>query len=232
VDISVLGPLMITAAGGEVRGGLRKARELLAYLALHPEGATGEAIAEALWPEAAPRYATAQRQLALRHARQMLRTATGLPQPMFIILAGERYRLDPTLISTDLWRFDTALDQARAATSEPAQLALLRQATALYRGPLADGAGYDWAEHHAEPLRRRAVDTLARTAGLLQPTDPEQALAVLEDALQHDPYNEALYRNIMHTQEQLGRPDAARRTQALLEARLAELGFPPTDRAG
>ena len=47
----------------------------------------------------------------------MLREATGLPAPMFIVLASDRYRLDPGLIGADLWRFDAALDGARAAAS-------------------------------------------------------------------------------------------------------------------
>ena len=58
---------------------MRKARELLAFLAVHPDGASGEAISEALWPEADPGRAAGQRNLALRKAREMLRTATGLP---------------------------------------------------------------------------------------------------------------------------------------------------------
>jgi DNA-binding SARP family transcriptional activator len=233
VTISVLGPLRISASGGgEITGGLRKARELLAYLAVHPDGVTGEAISAALWPESAPRYAVSQRKLALRRAREMLRTATGQPAALFIVLAGDRYRLDPALIAADLWQFDTALDRARHATSGQDQLTALQQAAGLYHGPLADGAGYDWAEQHAEPARRRAVDALARIAATLAPRDPEQALTVLDTALAHDPYNEALYQQIMRIQARLGRPDAARRTLALLEARLARLGLSPAPATG
>jgi hypothetical protein len=201
VAIRVLGPLRITTTGGaEIRGGLRKARELLAYLAVHPDGATGEGISADLWPESSPRYAASQRKLALRRAREMLRTATGLPAPLFIILAGERYRLDPALIEVDLWQFDAALGRAQAAAGQD-QLTALQQAAALYQGPLADGAGYEWAEHHAEPARRRAVDALARIAGILQPGDPEHALTVLEAVLgdgdglpspRHEPRTHAL----------------------------------------
>jgi DNA-binding SARP family transcriptional activator len=226
VHITVLGPLRITVAGREIRGGLRKARELLACLAVHPEGMTGEGISADLWPESSPRYAASQRKLALRRAREMLRTATGLPAPLFIILAGDRYRFDSALIEVDLWQFDAALGRAQAASGQD-QLTALRQATGLYQGPLADGAGYEWAERYAEPARRRAVDALARIAGILQPGDPEHALTVLEAALEHDPYNEAVYQEIMHIQARLGRPGAARRTLALLEARLAGLGLSP-----
>jgi len=225
VRICVLGRLRITARGEEISGGLRKARELLAYLAVHPEGATSASIDAELWPESSPRYAASQRHLAMRKAREMLRTSTGLTAAMFIILASERYRLDPALIEVDLWQFDAALGRAQDAASDQDQLAALRQAISLYQGPLADGAAYEWAERHAEPTRRRAVDALARIAGLLQQVDPEQALATLETALTHDPYNEALYQKIMRIQARLGRPDSARRTLALLESRLAVLGL-------
>ena len=151
VGICVLGPLRITAGGAEITGGLRKARELLAFLAVHPDGVTGEGISAALWPESGPRYAASQRHLALRKAREMLRTATGLPGPMFITRAGERYRLDPALIGTDLQQFDAALSQAQAAAGEEGQLAALQRAAALYHGPLAGGAAWDWAERYAEP---------------------------------------------------------------------------------
>jgi DNA-binding SARP family transcriptional activator len=230
VRIAVLGPLKITAAGREIEGGLRKARELLAYLAAHPDGVTSERISADLWPESRPSHAASQRHLALRKAREMLRTATGLRAPMFITFSGDRYRLDPTLIEVDLWQFDSALDQARAGAGD-AQVTALRQTAALYQGPLGEGSGWDWAERHAEPTRRRAVDALARTAGILQASDPEQALTVLETALAHDPYNEAVYQKIMHIQARLGRPDAARRTLALLESRLAELGVSPSPAA-
>ena len=227
VRVDVLGPLRISAAGGEIRGGLRKARELLAFLAVHPGGATGGEISEALWPEAPPGYGISQRNLALRKLRGLLRAATGLTGPMFVILAAGRYRLDPALTSTDVGDFQAALDEAHAAPRDGARLAAWRKAAGLYRGPLADGAGYEWAEPYAEAARRRALDAWTRIAELLQPADPEQALATLETALGHDPFNEYLYQRIMRLQAAAGRPDAVRRTLRLLETRLAELGLTP-----
>lgn len=225
--ISVLGPLRITAGGSELTGGLRKARELLAYLAVHPDGASGERISADLWPESTPRHSVAQRTLALRKAREMLRTATARPAARFITLTGDRYRLNPALIDVDLWQFDAALTRAQGTTSEDEQLTALRQVAELYRGPLADGAGYEWVEDYAEHARRRAVDTLARIAAILQLREPEQALRALETAIEHDPYNEAVYQEIMQIQVGLGRPDAAHRTFALLRTRLASLGQTP-----
>ena len=116
---------------------------------------------------------------------------------------------------------------ARHAPDDQARLAVLKDAAALYRGPLADGAGHEWAEPYAETARRSALDTWTAIAELLEPADPDQALAALEAALGHDPYNEYLYLRIMRLQATAGRPDAARRTLALLETRLAELGVTP-----
>ena len=227
VQLTMLGPLQITAAGREIGGGLRKARELIAFLAVHPDGASGETISEALWPESDTRHATSQRNLALRKARAMLRAATGLAEPMWILHASGRYRLDPALIGADLWQFSSALDEARHAAGDDARLAACRKATGLYHGELAQGAGYDWAGPYAETARRRALDAWTTIAGILQPRDPGQALAALESALSHDPYNEFLYQQIMRLQAAAGRPEAVRRTLSLLEARLTDLGITP-----
>jgi DNA-binding SARP family transcriptional activator len=228
VQVALLGPLRITAAGQEVAGGMRKARELLAFLAVQqPDGASGEAISEALWPEADPGRAAGQRNLALRKAREMLRTATGLPEPRWILNASGRYRLDPALIGTDLEAFGEALEAARAASGE-ARLAASRRAVALYRGELAQGAGYEWAEPYAETARRRALDAWTTIAGILQPSDPGQALSALETALSHDPYNEYLYVRIMRLQAAAGHPEAVRRTLGLLESKLTDLGLTPS----
>jgi DNA-binding SARP family transcriptional activator len=227
IRVEVLGPLRITARGQEIRGGLRKARELLAFLAVHPGGVTGEAISEALWPESAPGRGATQRNLALRKLRDLLRAAAGLTEPMLVTLTAERYRLDPAFVTTDVAGFQAALEAAREAGDDGARLAACQEAAALYRGPLADGAGYDWAEPFAEAARRRALDAWTRIAELLEPAGPDQALAALETALGHDPFNEYLYQRIMRLQAAAGRPDAVRRTLRLLEARLTEIGVTP-----
>jgi DNA-binding SARP family transcriptional activator len=146
---------------------------------------------------------------------------------MWIILAADRYRLDPALIEVDLWQFQAALEATRTASTDQERLSACRQAASYYRGPLCDGAGYDWTEPHAESARHRALDAWTRIAGLLQDTDPEQALAALETALTHDPYNEYIYQQIMRLQAAAGRTDAVRRTFDLLQARLADLGATP-----
>jgi two-component SAPR family response regulator len=76
---------------------------------------------------------------------------------MWILNASGRYRLDPALIATDLQTFGDSLDRARQAAGDD-KLAACRDAVALYRGELAGGEGYEWAEPFAETVRRRALD--------------------------------------------------------------------------
>ena len=225
--MEILGPVRITAAGRELQGGLRKARELAPSWPSTPTGPAGRPSAKPCGPSSPPGHGTRQRSLALRKLRGMLRAATGLTTPMLITLSGGRYRLDPTYIATDIAAFQAALEQARTATTAGACLAACQEAAALYRGPLAEGEGFEWAEPYAETARRRALDTWTRIAELLEPAHPDQALAALETALGHDPYNEYLYQKIMRLQAAAGHPDAARRTLSLLETRLTELGVTP-----
>jgi DNA-binding SARP family transcriptional activator len=197
---------------------------MLAFLAVcGPQGAASDAVTEALWPGEAPGHGARQRNTALRKARDLLRAHTGTASAMWILYAGDRYRLDQDMISTDLWEFRAALDAARDADGDTGRLAAYRQATALYRGPLCDGAGYEWAEPYAEAARRSVLDAWTRTAELLQDTDTEQALAALESAAAYDPHNEDTYLHIMRLQAGAGRADAARRTYQLLLTRLHEL---------
>jgi DNA-binding SARP family transcriptional activator len=224
----VLGPLRITAGGREAAGGLRKARELIACLAVHPGGASGDAIGEALWPGARPGEAAARRNLAVAKARALLRAAAGVPGQLWITRAAGRYRLDPALVETDLEEFEAALEEARRAAG-PGRLAALRRAAGLYRGEVADGA-YEWAAPCAEHTRRRALDAWTAIAEITGPGDPEAALGALEAALAHDPYNEHLYHKIMGLQAAAGRPEAASRTLALLESRLRDLEAAPGER--
>ena len=75
---------------------------------------------------------------------------------------------------------------------------------------------------------RRHLDAWTTIAEILQPADPGQALSALETALSHDPYNEYLYVRIMRLQATAGRPEAVRRTLALLESKLTDLGLTPS----
>jgi outer membrane protein OmpA-like peptidoglycan-associated protein/DNA-binding SARP family transcriptional activator len=228
VRLQLLGTLRVDTTQGEVTTGLRRsARELLALLAANPAGITRDASIEAMWPDRDPQAASKQFHTAINNARQVLRQHSGLPQPMFIIHAASRYRLDHHLIQTDLQELTHALDTAAHTTDNPTRITALRRVAELYAGDLAIELTSEWAETERERLRRAATDALTQLAQLLEKDHPDQALAALEQAFTHDPYSEPLARTLMTTQAKLGRPDAVRRTYQLLTHHLADLDVDP-----
>ncbi|MFI0354254.1 BTAD domain-containing putative transcriptional regulator [Actinomadura sp. 9N407] len=230
VELQLLGPVQLHTADGPINTGLRRSsRSLLTYLALHPNGVSRDQGTAALWPDHDPDTATTMFHTAISNTRKILRQATGLREPMFIIHAASHYRLDPHLTDSDLWRLTTTLEHARQATNDTERTQALQPLPSLYTADFATDQIHEWAEAHREYLRRTVVDALAHLAQLTQDDHPDQALATLEHALRHDPYSEHLHRNIMKLQAHLGRPDAVRRTYQLLTTRLAELDTEPDD---
>jgi DNA-binding SARP family transcriptional activator/nucleoid-associated protein YgaU len=230
IRVDLLGPLRIHT-DTEVRTGLRrKARELLAFLLLHPGGATRDTAIEALWPEIDPDRGAERAKTAVQNLRHTLRAAAGLDGATVIEWTGQRWRVNPDLVDCDVWRFQAALAAAGSAPDDPAKTAALERATAAYRGSLLEGADYDWAEPAREELRRQAADAAGRLAELRERVgDGDGALTALEAAAGWDPYNEELHQRIMRLQARLGRPDAVRRTYGRLQTRLAELDVEPDD---
>ena len=228
VRLQLLGPVRIHTPDGPITTGVRRsARDLLTYLGLHSGGITRDQAAGALWPDHEPDAATNAFNTAIANIRKVLRTATGLREPMFVIHTTGRYRLDPALIDIDLWRLTTALTDARGATTDSDRITALAPVADLYTADFATDLTYEWAETHREYLRRTVIDALTRQAQLLEPDHPEQALTILERAITHDPYAEQLYRSVMQLQAQLGNPDAAKRTYRLLTSRLDDLDAEP-----
>jgi DNA-binding SARP family transcriptional activator len=231
VRVRLFGPLRIELDDAEVRSGLRtKSRELLAFLLLHPDGVGRETAIEALWPDMDPALSAERAKDALRSLRRALQAATGHAGATTVELIGDRLRVNPALLDSDLWRFQAALTAAAAATDAQARLAALTQATSVYGGTLLEGADYDWAEPAREELRRQVADATGRLAELReQAGDLDGAITALEDGARWDAYNEELHQRIMRLQARLGRLDAARRTYTRLQERLAELGADPDE---
>ena len=230
ISVRVLGEYRIEAGGREIRSGLRaKARELLAFYLLHPEGTTLDVATEALWPEADPGRGSEWFWTALGNLRSLLRSATGTKGLKVIERDGDRYRIEPVLFEVDLWRFQEALPPAGASTGDAEWAAGLQAAADLYGGELLAGADWAWAEVPREDLRRRAVDVLvALAAPRLVAGDARAALDALSRAVEIDPVAEQLYRRIMRLHARQARVDEVEATYLRLKARLAELDLEPT----
>ncbi len=236
ISMRLLGGYRIDVSGREVRSGLRgKAKELLAFYLLHPEGTTLEEATEALWPEADARRGSEWFWTALGNLRSRLRSATENKELKVIEREGDRYRIEP-LFEVDLWRFEAALaaagTQSTAAgtqSADPSWAAALQEAADAYTGELLAGMTWPWAEVPREDLRGRAVDVLVSLAATrLVNGDIRSALEALERAVQVDPVAEQLYRRIMRLHAKMGRADQADASFRTLVARLGEIDLEPS----
>lgn len=231
VVVHLLGIYRIAVSGEEIRTGLRtKARELLAYLLLHPQGKSVEAIVDAIWPDADPTRGTEGFRTAVGNLRKVVRAKTGNQKAAVVERVGERYRLEVSLFECDLWRLEAALRDANLADNDALITAALERARKECAGHLLDGAYYEWAETQRERVRRQSVDALARLAQMMQDVnDHGAAAAVLEEAVRLDPYSEQMYRSLMSVQIRLGLTDSVEQTYKELEGRLSELDVDPEE---
>jgi DNA-binding SARP family transcriptional activator len=230
IDVRMLGSFRIEVGGEEIRGGLRtKARELLAFHLLHPEGASLDAAVDALWPEADPGRGSEWFWTALGNLRSRLRTACGIKDMKIIDRIGDTYRLEVERFGVDVWRFEEALVASTPGPRHAVPSAeALEKAIAEYNGELLNGDPWQWVEGAREDLRRRALDAVAHLAERrMEAGDLDGALAALEHGLEIDAISEELYRRTMDIQGQLSRRDAIRGTFRLLQARLAAYGLTP-----
>ena len=200
LDIAVFGRVRILTVidGHEVTGLREKVRDLLALLAVHPDGLSTDQIGEALWPETQPRRAAHRLSTTLSLAREFLRTAipthhnpneadghepAGETRPAsggedgaklnLVPQVDGRYHLDPALIDTEYRRFTAAVTHAAQAARSgdgPGRRAALQAIADLYRDEALTGLDYTWVEPIRERTRRQAADALAALADLLAPS--------------------------------------------------------------
>ncbi|WP_040830367.1 winged helix-turn-helix domain-containing protein [Nocardia jiangxiensis] len=240
LSVAVFGPLRVwwrpdaEAVAVEITRSLRRReRDLLIVLAVHPHGATREALIEALWDEhSQPRRPTNALNTVVSRLRAAITTATA--DTITEILDNDiyRYRLAPDLWEVDYHAFDTAVTELRTATAtatargerERACRAVLGAA----EGVLAEDFAGDWIAAIREQARRDRLKAVGKLAAMLVETDPDQTLALLETALLIDPTNEPIYQDILRLHARLGERTAINPTLALLKRRLESIGDLPT----
>jgi DNA-binding SARP family transcriptional activator/pimeloyl-ACP methyl ester carboxylesterase len=201
----------------------RKARALLAYLALRPGSEySRESLAALLWPDMADEHARhnlRQALLALRQTLAMERDPFGGD--------GEVVALDPGAVTVDVPSFERC---ARAGTPDAR-----REAASLYRGDLLEGFSIDegpfesWLAGERQRLRELALAVLDRLLSV------EMATGALERAVQTgvrlvalDPLRESTHRSLMVLYARQGRRTAAlRQYQMCADALGRELAVKP-----
>jgi DNA-binding SARP family transcriptional activator len=216
--IRLLGPVEIDGIRRPRRAGTI---ELLAYLALHPDGASRDQLLEALWPGEDPRRTRPRLWHAVSEARRLLGDA--------FQRGDDRYQLDHTRVRTDTVDLEHLLRAADRATSPKDTARLLEQALALWRGtPLAD-TDYAWSESHARRLEATLATLAERTAhARLDTGDARGALQLAERGLDLDELNETFMRLVLEAEAALGQREALIDRYEAFRHRLDEtLGLKP-----
>lgn len=216
--IRLLGPVTID--------GIRRPRraitvELLAYLALHPDGAGSEQLIETMWPAEDPRRTRPWLWQATSEARRLLGEAFERDD--------ERYRLDPTRVATDSTDLERLLQAADHASSPTDTRRLLERALTLWRGAPFAETDYAWSESHRRQLEA-TLTTLAERAARarLDAGDGRGALQLAERGLELDELNETFMRLLLEAEAALGQRETLIDRYETFRHRLDEtLGLEP-----
>lgn len=226
--VRTLGPLTLSRDGRVIQKGWRsKAREILAYLVAHPEGAPKDRIVEELWPDADPKHAA---NLFDKRASVVRSQARGPNDSrMYIEKAGEAFRLQREAWWVDAWEFERLIGEADGGPDPQEEITKLRSALPLYRGEFCDDSYYSWAEPIRERYRAIFIRVCVRLADLLSDAEErDEALSVLDRGVEVDPVCEDLYRRAMAIEASVGRRSAALARFRQLETTLDEhLGVEP-----
>jgi DNA-binding SARP family transcriptional activator len=202
-----------------------KQREVLVYLALHPQGVRREVLNEAVWPDSRPPRPYNSFHNTLSMLRRAISDATDGAIGNVVLNNDGRYHLNHDLVVVDFWHLQHAL-QAHPTSSDA--LLQLHDAIELYPGDLAEDLLVPWVEPFRESLRRDVLDALGALIRAHRDADPETMLTLLERTRTRDRYNEGVYRDIIRIQARLGQYAAIPRTLALLTATLDDIGQHPS----
>lgn len=225
--VRCLGSFQIERDARTLRKGWRsKARELVAYLAAHPDGASKDRIIDVLLPDMDADLAEAEFWRITSKIRAKVRTRDDARK--YVEKVGESFRLEPEAWWIDVWEFMRLASMASDCPRDE-QVSALTTAVGLYRGDFCDDCYYSWAEPIRERLRRTLIRAAARLAELLSDFGrSDEALATLERAIEVEPVNEELYRRAMTLEAAMGRTaKALSRYEMLVRVLSEQIGVDP-----
>lgn len=214
-SILLLGPLQIGSTARPIKRAAT--RELIAYLALHPHGASRDELTEALWPGQDPKRALPRFWQSVTEARKALGDAWARE--------GERYRIHRDRVRIDLDHLERLL-----AANDRNDPAALDAALTLWRGLPLEGSDYLWADGDIRRLTATSISLLERAGqARLDRDDARGALQLAEQAIALDQFHEASWRLALQAEHALGlRESITRRYGELARSLDRELGLQPT----
>lgn len=224
MEIRVLGSLEVANAGRAIDIRRPRERTLLTMLACEAGQIVSTArLIEGLWGDTPPATATKTLQTYVHHLRSLL------PEEA-IVTGANGYRLAVPPEAVDIFRFLSAVRQAREASAPEEAADLLTAALGLWRGsPLADAEDVGWVL----PLMTRLSDEwLQARSDLIELQIElgrhEEALPELHSLLEEHYLREDLWRLLMLALYRSGRQAEALRAFSEARRRLVdELGIEP-----
>ncbi|RAO29998.1 hypothetical protein PSN13_05197 [Micromonospora saelicesensis] len=220
--LRVLGEPILLLDGHPVEIRRTAALQILVFLAARPDGADTRQLTDAIWPGLPRRSLTGRLYTTLSDLRATIRSTAG---GTLIEHSDDRYRLDPTGVTVDLWHFHHAVRDA--TTSVATDATIWKAVIDAYPADLAAPRAWPWLDPIREATRRHVIDAHAALAAASP--DARQALAWLQAGIRIDPYNADLHTRAVAALITLGDHDAAEYLQQGYARRLATTGILPTD---
>lgn len=171
--------------------------ELLAYLALHEQGASRDELLEAMWPGEDPRRTRPRLYQSVSEARRLLGDA--------FERNGDHYRLDRSRVAVDVDELDRLLAAIDPAAPPEEVAPTVERAVALWRAAPFAGSDLAWADGHVHRLEA-SLNDLAERGGRtrLALGDARGALDLAERGLALDSLNETFVRLALEAEAALG----------------------------
>jgi DNA-binding SARP family transcriptional activator len=219
--VSALGSLEVSVDGAPIAPkawGYAKARELMLFLLLHPDGRTRDQVGAALWPDASSAQVRNNFHVTAHHLRKALGRADWLR------FDRDRYQINAGVggvIDFDAATFERQVgDEMRRARRGQLNIDGLRTALAAYRSAFADGEPYgDWHLEVRDRLARLNADGLEMLGdALLEAERYDEAATVFERLIRQEELHEDAYRALMICRARAGDRTAAMREYRRLES--------------
>jgi DNA-binding SARP family transcriptional activator/tetratricopeptide (TPR) repeat protein len=212
LEIRLAGTLSLRAQTGEIAPpASRRARAVLAYLALHPGPHSRGRLAARFWPDVLDESARASLRVALTELRQALGPEAGV-----VLATRDTVALDGPDLAVDTRAFSQALNDG-----DP------ERALDACSTPILDGFDDDWALEAREEHAHRLAQALEQAA--LESGDPAEAIRLTRAEVALDPLAEAPNRRLIERLAASGDRAAALSAGRQFSERLrAQLGIAPS----
>ena len=216
---------MLVVDGEERRLGDDLADRAICIVALARTGVHDEQLAEALWPDGDPAAGRNRLRNVLLRVRQRRGPIIERRGRTVVLADG---------VGVDVHRFERLVDEFLHTTDAGHAEHVGGQALDLYGGELCPGHPFEpWATTLRDALRAQWLLLADRMAQLVwQRGDVAGSLAITEQALAADPWDEDRYLDAAERLASVDRPAAARSLLRRCERACAELGVTPSARHG